>query len=76
MKRHRVGKGKRAPGFSAYYAAMDADEAYGAELRRLFGKRAGDVRYTAKGNGEPGSRLRALYHAKLEADRVLEGGGL
>ena len=54
----------------ALEAANAADDAYGAELRRLFGKRAGDVRYTARGAGEPGSALRLLHDTKLAADRV------
>jgi hypothetical protein len=44
-------------------AAQAADDAYSAELRRRFGKRAGDVRYTALGEGEPGSKLRRLFDA-------------
>jgi hypothetical protein len=47
---------------------MDADDAYSAELRRLFGGRAGDVRYTQRGSGAPGTELRRLYEAKLAAD--------
>ncbi len=38
-----------------------ADNAWSAELGRLFGKRAGDVRYTKQGKGEPGSVLRATH---------------
>jgi hypothetical protein len=54
-----------------YTEALAADDAWGAELRRLFGKRAGDVRYTERGAGEPGSELRCLYDAKLAADERL-----
>ena len=54
-----------------YYAAIAADEAWSAELRRLFGKRAGDVRYTYEGAGATGSVLRALHDAKMDADRAL-----
>lgn len=54
-----------------YVAACAADDAYGAELRRLFGARAGDVRYTLKGSGKPGSELRRLRDTKLAADRAL-----
>ena len=54
--------------FETYRAALAADDAYGAELRRVFGLRAGDVRYTKQGNGEQGSTLRALYAAKIAAD--------
>lgn len=44
-------------------AAMDADNAWSAELQRQFGKRAGDVRYTSVGEGAKGSTLRTLYDA-------------
>lgn len=54
-----------------YRAATAADEAWGSELRRQFGKRAGDVRYTTRGKGEPGSELRRLHDAKLAADTEL-----
>ena len=64
-----------SPGREALYrAAVAADEAYGAELRRLFGKLAGDARYAPEGDGEPGSELRRLRDAKLAADAALEGG--
>jgi len=43
--------------------ALRADHAWSIELLRLFGKNAGDVRYTAKGCGEEGSELRRLYIA-------------
>jgi hypothetical protein len=62
---------KESPLRPLYLAACAADDAYGAELRRLFGARAGDVRYTLKGAGAPGSALRALRDAKLAADRAL-----
>lgn len=42
---------------------LAADEAWSAELHRLFGSDAGDVRYTRRGKGDPGSRLRELYDA-------------
>lgn len=47
--------------FTTYYAALEADKAWSAELSRLFGKRAGDVRYTKQGEGEAGSALNTLY---------------
>jgi len=56
---------------SVYRAAVQADEAWSAELHRLFGKRAGDVRYTRQSEGEPGSELRRLYEDKLAADIAL-----
>ena len=46
-----------------------ADLDWSRELQRQFGKRAGDVRYTAEGKGEPGSTLR-LLHDKVDAARV------
>lgn len=54
-----------------YRAAVAADDAYGNELRRLFGARAGDVRYTTRGDGLPGSTLRRLRDEKLAADAAL-----
>jgi hypothetical protein len=51
--------------------ALAADAAYGAELRRLFGARAGDLRYARAGAGLPGSALRRLSDAKLVADAEL-----
>ncbi len=56
-----------------YAAAIAADDAWSAELRRQFGKRAGDVRYTKVGKGEPGTELRRLHDAKLAADVALRG---
>jgi hypothetical protein len=44
-----------------YYAALEADNAWQAELVRLFKKNAGDIRYTDKGKGDPGSVLRTLH---------------
>ena len=55
----------------AYRAAVIIDELYSAELRSAFGKRAGDVRYTAEGKGEVGTHLRRLHIAKLEADALM-----
>lgn len=43
-----------------------ADDAYSAELRRVFGKAAGDARYDARGKSTP--ELRRLSDAKLAAD--------
>lgn len=47
------------------YAA--ADDAWSAELAVLFGSRAGDVRYTARGHGVPGTKLGELYRAYVAA---------
>jgi hypothetical protein len=46
-----------------------ADAAWSAELKLLFGKRAGDVRYTAQGRGTPGTTLRVRYENR-EAARL------
>ena len=62
---------RQAPSLQAL--ALVADQAWGDELRRLFGARAGDVRYTAAGAGAPGSALRALHDAKLAADAAMWG---
>lgn len=70
---------KREPGFEAHYAFQDADDAWSRELQRLFGKRAGDVRYTDAGKGAPGSVLRSLHDARealrmaWEADKRRKG---
>jgi hypothetical protein len=61
---------------SLYRAALLADAAWSEELYRLFGNRAGDVRYTKQGAGAPGSKLRRLCNAKLAADRALRQQGL
>ena len=50
-----------------YFAAVDADEAWQRELARLFGKNAGDVRYTAKGSGSYGTELNRKYLDFLRA---------
>lgn len=47
-----------------------ADDAWSAELKRLFGKQAGDARYGTRGKGEEGSALRRLHDARMEAQRV------
>lgn len=48
-------------------AALRADNAWSAELARLFGKHAGDVRYTLAGKGDEGSKLRELHDARMAA---------
>lgn len=47
--------------------ANAADAAWQAELKKLYGKRAGDMRYTEAGEGEPGSDLRAAFNARRAA---------
>jgi hypothetical protein len=46
-----------------YYAAIEADKAWSAELNRQFRWNAGDVRYTKEGEGVEGSLLNELYCA-------------
>ena len=55
--------------------AQTTDDAWSAELQRRFGKRAGDVRYTLQGKGEPGSVLRLLYDAR-DAAREAYGAAI
>lgn len=50
-------------------AFQKADDAWGAELQRLFGKNAGEVRYTDAGKGKRGSPLRHRYNER-EAARI------
>ena len=52
---------------TAYEDFHAADKAWSAELVRLFGRDAGDVRYTAEGKGQPGSVLRQLHDAVAAA---------
>ena len=47
--------------------AYDTDSAWSRELEIRFGKRAGDIRYTAEGKGEPGSILRERHNARQAA---------
>jgi hypothetical protein len=57
-----------------YRTAIAADRAWSSELTRLFGSRAGDTRYTKRGEGEPGSELRRRYEAfKTANDAWLKG---
>ena len=50
----------------AHFQAADA--AWTAELIRIFGKRrARDIRYTKRSDGEPGSNLRLLYENRQMA---------
>ena len=46
-----------------YHAWLAADDAWSAELQRVFGKFASDYRYTKAGKGEAGSTLRRLHDA-------------
>lgn len=53
----------REPGYETYWNAIDADNAWQAELDRQ-----GVERYSMAARGETGSRLRELYEAKVAAD--------
>lgn len=54
----------------AYEAAQAADDAWQAEIDRVFGKnKAGDARYDDRGKSTP--ELLALNTAKRAADQVL-----
>ncbi len=68
------GRMPRADGgaIAAQKAFQVADDAWGDELRRSFGKNAGDVRYTARGKGEEGSTLRRLHDAREVARTAWE----
>jgi hypothetical protein len=55
------------PDWSKTEAFQAADTAWSAELVRLFGAEAGDVRYTPRGRGEEGTELRKLYEARDSA---------
>jgi hypothetical protein len=69
----------------AHREAWLTDERWGRELHRIFGNRAGDVRFTPAGKGAPGSHLRALHDARMvaqaawdaeiQATRRYRGGG-
>jgi hypothetical protein len=50
-----------------YWALLAADEEWSRIGQAEFGKRWGDVRYTVAGNGEPGTALRQVYDAFVEA---------
>jgi hypothetical protein len=57
-------------GSPEHVAAQTTNDAWSMELKRLFGKRAGDVRYTAQGKGDPGTELRRLYDAREDARKA------
>lgn len=50
-----------------FQAFGSADARWSRELKRLFGKDAGDVRYSKRGEGSPGTELNAAY---LEFERT------
>ena len=51
MAHAKINRATREEKEAAYLAFKAADEAWSAELERLFGKRAGDVRYTKEAQG-------------------------
>ena len=57
------------PQIKLYIRALTADGAWMNALEAQFGRDALKARYSADGRGAPGSDLRALYEAKLAADR-------
>lgn len=59
----------------ATMAFLRADDAWGDELRRVFGREAGDVRYMPPARGEPGTRLRELHDAREAAREAWERAG-
>ena len=59
---------------TAYADHLDADEAWMDEIRRTFtGEWAGDVRYTSRAHGEPGTSLAAAYERYLSTRAAWEG---
>lgn len=50
-----------------YTLACAADDAWQAELERVFGGNASLARYQPRGCGEPGTKLRRLYEARTAA---------
>jgi hypothetical protein len=51
----------------SFWEAQVADENWSRIGQATFGKRWGDVRYTAAGKGEPGSALRQAHDAYEKA---------
>jgi len=61
---------------NTYQAAIDADNAWQAELERLYGAHASFFRYTERGRGVEGMPLHTLYldrKAKVDAWRATSG---
>jgi hypothetical protein len=51
-----------------YQAALNDDIAWSRELRRIYGRRAGDARYDDRGVSTP--ELRELRTQKVESDKI------
>jgi hypothetical protein len=56
-------------GTEIHRKALATDKAWSVQLTKLFGKNAGDVRYTKEGQGAECSLLRKLYDARKEAQQ-------
>jgi hypothetical protein len=50
-------------GTEKHRAALAADDVWSIELQKVFGRHAGDARYTKAGQGRPGSTLNEAYRA-------------
>lgn len=48
-------------------AFQAADDAWGDELRRVFGKRSAEARYTNLGKGAEGTEVRRLFEVRDRA---------
>jgi hypothetical protein len=67
-----------------YQTALAADHAWSAELQRLFGRNAGDVRYTEQGRTGPTlaplyeefRRTSAAWREAVEATHIYKGNQL
>jgi hypothetical protein len=57
-------------GTVAHRRAIRADNEWSAALANIFGNRAGDVRYTKEGEGNPGTVLRNLYEMRTIAQQI------
>ena len=51
--------------FELYYEAVAADEAYQLQLEQVYGKRAGDMRFTKEAHGHP--NIKPAHDRFLEA---------
>jgi hypothetical protein len=61
------------PMAAAYAAHLAADEEWMDEIRRTFPREwAGDVRYTPRAHGEPGTALRGAYERYLSTREAWE----
>lgn len=56
-----------------YREAVQADKAWSEQLKKTFGKSAGDARYGKRGEGEPGSALNRAFTAWVSASIAWRG---